>query len=478
MLNSLDTITSIASTGLGAAQAGIAVLSDNIANAGVPGYTDKQLPLSAFEAGGEVDGVEQGAISRSVDSALQANVWSSASSVGELTVQSQVLGAINATQGAPGDGTSLADRITALQSSFTLLQADPSSQTQQSAVVAAAGSLAGSINDTAAEITTERNDVQSQVVSAVNTLNTALATVQSTTQQIEAATSAGQDTANLEDQRDSALQTISGLLSVQYDKQANGGITILGQNGFSIPLDSRFTTSAATLSPSSSYAAGGTSVPPILLASSNPAAAPVDVTQSLTGGTLGGLIQLRDTTLPAYTAQLDNLSAKLANNLGSNGLQLFTDGSGTEPLTSYAGLSSQIQVNAAVTANPALVRDGTPGSSYPVNPANGPADYSDLINRVVSSGFSATATTTSPGADAQAFISQQSAAASQASTDLTNAQSYQSTLAGKLSDSSGVNVDTELGTMIKLQNSYQANARVMQTTQTLFNALLTATAPV
>ena len=478
MSGSLNSITSNASTGLAAVQAQIAALSDNIANAGVAGYSEKRLNLSAFNVGGQTEGVQQGPISRSIDASLQASIWSSASKVGALTVRSQVLTAVNDTQGTPGDGTSLSDSLTALQSSFTLLQSQPSSQTQQSAVVAAADTLANSINGTASAITAQRNGVQNQIVSSVNALNDALAAVQSTTNEIITATTAGQSTATLEDQRDSALQTISGLLDVHYSKQADGAISILGQNGLSIPLSSRFSTQSATLAPADAYAPGADTVPPILLQSSVAASAPVDVTTQLSGGTLGELIHLRDTTLPADTASLDAFSAKLANNLSSQGLQLYTDGSTTQPLTAYTGLSSAIQVNQAVTAAPSLVRDGTPGSTYPVNSASGPASYSDLIDRVVGTSFAASGTRTSLSADAQSFVSQQSAATSRAGSDLTSATAYQTTLSTKFSDGSGVNVDRELGLMVSLQNSYQANARVLQTTQTLFNALVTATAPV
>ena len=451
-MSSLDSITSNAASGLAAAQAGLAVLSNNIANAGVAGYTAKTLDQSAFVVGDQVDGVRTGLVSRSVDAALQASVWSSASRVGQLSARSQALSAIGDTQGTPGDGTSLSDALAALQSSFTELQGNPSSQTQQSAVVAAAGTLANTINSTADAITTQRNDVQSQIVSSVATLNTALASVQSTTQQIEIATASGGDTATLEDSRDAALQTISNLLNVTYQKQANGGITILGQNGFSIPLDGQFSTSSANLSPASLYAAGSNTVPAITLQDgSNPATA-TDVTGLLSGGQLGELVQLRDTTLPGYTSSLDAFSAKLADQLNNQGLALFTDNTGVANLTAYAGLSSQIQVNPAVAAAPSLVRDGTAGGN-----AAGLASYSTTIDAVVANGF-AVSGATSLNTDAQSFVTQTATDASQASGDLTSAQSYQTTIATKFSGQSGVDVDTELGLMIQLQNSYQANA--------------------
>ena len=472
MTTSIGSILSNAASGLLASQAGIAVISDNVANAGVAGYTNKTQDVSALLVGGGTEGVRTGLVSRSVDAALQASTWSQTSRVSALAVRSQVLTSVNAVQGTPGDGTSLADAVTALQSSFTTLQSDPSSQTQQSSVVAAAGTLAAAINTAAGTVTAQRNSLQAQVVTSVSSLNTALATVQQTTNDIIAATDASQDTSSLEDQRDQALQTISALLDVSYDKQANGNIAILGRNGFSIPLDSTFSTAAVTLSAASSVAAG--TVPPILMQAGNPAEPPVDVTSQLSGGSLGEAVTLRDTTLPSYTASLDSFSANLANQFSSQGLKLFGDGSTTQPLTAYAGLSSTIEVNSAVAANPAAVRDGTAGTAYAVNPATGPAGYADLIGRVLNATF-ASSGGTSLASSAASFVAQQSQDTSQTSTNLTNATAYQTTLSSRLSSQSGVDVDQEMGLMIQLQNSYQANARVMQAAQSMFTALLSAT---
>ena len=288
MSGSLGSIINSASSGLAAAKAGIAVISNNVANAGVTSYTTQTQDVSSFDVGGQSNGVQTGVVSTSINAALLASFLSLASSVGGASVESQVLTAINETQGTPGGGTSLADAVSALQSSFTTLQADPSSQAQQTAVVTAANTLAGTINTTASTIAAQENSVQSQIVSSVSTLNSALATVQSTTQQIIAATASGGSTANLEDDRNAALQTLSNTLDLQYSEQPNGDISISTQNGLSIPLDSTFSTQAAV----SSAAPGGSTIPAIMLQSGNPDTPPVNVTSQLTGGSLGALIQL------------------------------------------------------------------------------------------------------------------------------------------------------------------------------------------
>jgi flagellar hook-associated protein 1 len=466
MSGSLSSIISSAVSGLGAAKAGIAVVSDNVANAGVASYSPKTQDVSSLEVGGQDYGVQTGVVSSSINAAVEASSWAAAGSVGAATVQSQVLTAINDTQGTPGGGTSLADAVTALQSAFITLQSDPSDATAQSSVVAAASTLATSINSTASTITSQENSVQSQIVSSVNTLNSALATVQSTTQQIMTAVANGGSTSDLEDQRNAALQTLSSTLNLQYSEQPNGNISISTQNGLAIPLDSTFSTQTAVLSPAST-AAGSTSVPAITMQSSNPDDPPVDVTSQLTGGTLGALIQLRDTTLPGYTASLDSFSANLANGFSSQGLQLFTDGSSATSLTSYAGLSSAIEVNPTVTATPSLVVNGTPADAN----TSGAAGFTGIIDGVLNNTFASSSTAPGLETQAQNFVSQQSSDTSQASTNLTNATAYQTTVGTALSSASGVNVDQQMGLMIQLQNAYQANAQVITTASEMFTAL-------
>lgn len=474
MSGSIASVLSNAASGLHASQAAIAVVSDDIANAGVAGFTAKQLDTAALVVGDHSLGVRTGLVSRSVDEALQAATWSSASDVGALAVRAGVLGAVNATQGKPGAGGSLADAVGALQSSFARLQSQPSAPTQQAAVAAAADTLARTLNATADAVASQRNNAQEQIVAAVGTLNAALQTVHDTTHALVAAVAGGTDTATLQDSRDAALQTLSGLLDLHYDKHANGDVAILGQNGLSIPLDSRFSTSPALLSPAARYAPGGAAVPGILLQSGNAATPAVDVTAQLSGGTLGELVQLRDATLPAATAGLDAFSAKLANQFSGQGLQLFTDGGVPPPLTDVAGLASQLAVNPAVAADPTLVRDGTPASAN----AAGLAGFSGIIDVVLSSSFGSSGTTPSLATDAQNFVSQQSAATARATGELATATAYQTTLAGRFADGSAVNVDHEMGLMIQLQNSYQANARVVQAAQAMFSALLGAVASV
>ena len=80
------------------------------------------------------------------------------------------------------------------------------------------------------------------------------------------------------------------------------------------------------------------------------------------------------------------------------------------------------------------------------------------------------------GSYMQQFLSLQS----NASTTATQLQQGQdvvvNTLKQKMQSTSGVNIDTEMASLIALQNSYAANAHVMSVVQSMMNSLLQAQA--
>ncbi len=75
---------------------------------------------------------------------------------------------------------------------------------------------------------------------------------------------------------------------------------------------------------------------------------------------------------------------------------------------------------------------------------------------------------------ATALVGAESSDSATATNQLDTAQTLQSTLQSKLSNETGVNMDTEMSDMIALQNAYGANAKVMSAVQAMFNQLLDA----
>jgi len=484
----LDAALSIAGSGLAAINAQLSLVSHNVANASTPGYATENAALQSVTAGGNGLGVISAPATRVVDQALQSALLQQNATTSGLATESAAMQAIDAVQGTPGQGQDLASLLGKLNDSFSTLLADPSNATQQSTVLGAAQTLAQGINTLSNAYTTQRQNAESAIVSGISTLNTTLASIGTLSDQIIAGRALGQSTADLENQRDAAISSLSQLVSVNVLQQANGDVLLTTATGVTLPIHgpaNPLSTSPANVQPGAYYPGGG--VPAVTLGG-------VDVTSALQGGQIGANVTLRDTTLPTYQAELDEFSQSIAGGFSAQGLPLFTNaagvvpsGSGTPPQSGYVGFAAQIRVNPAVSAHPAAIRDGLPSTN-----AAGVAGYSGIVTAVLNNvlgtapltgthvtGLGPTGALNAPyGAPATladfatSLVGAQASDSATVSSQLGTEQAVQTSLQGKLTSETGVNMDAEMSDMIALQNAYGANAKVISAVQSMFTTLL------
>ncbi len=485
---SLNAALSIAGSGLANINAQLALVSHNIANASTPSYAVESSAPESLTAGGVGMGVLTEPAQRSVDQQLQGDLYQQNATVAGLQTTQASLQAIDAVQGTPGQGQDLASLLGNVEDQFSTLLSAPDNATQQSQVAATASTLAQGINTLSNTYTVQRQDAQDNISAELQTLNGALGTIGQLSDQIMKLQATGQSTADLMNQRDAQVATISQLLSVKVLDQPNGDILITTASGTPLPTRGpadQLSTSDATLQPGSYYPGGG--VPPITLGG-------VDVTSQLQGGEIGANITLRDSTLPGYQAQLDEFSQNLASGFAAQGLPLFTNAAGTIPASTgpqvqsgYVGFAGNIQVNPAVLANPAAVRDGLPSLNN-----GGLAGFSTVIANVLDNvlGTAPLASTNTQNLGpngtldapypapatlsdfAATLVGTQATDGASATNQLSTEQAVQSTLQTNLSSETGVNLDTEMSNMIALQNAYGANAKIIAAVQSMFGELL------
>jgi flagellar hook-associated protein 1 FlgK len=499
---SLNSSLSIAAGGLANINAQFALISQNVANVATPGYAVEVSAQHSLIANGVGMGVQSGQATVQIDQALQTSITQQNATVSGLQTTQTSLQAIDSVLGTPGSGNDLGSLLGHLQDSFSTLLTDPGNQTQQSAVVSSATTLAKGINTLSTAYATQRQGAQNNLGSAITTLNTTLATIGQIGNQIIALKPTNQSIADLENQRNAAVQTLSQLLQVKTVEQPNGDLSLFTATGLSLPTRdgaSPFAMPNASTPAGSYYPGGG--IPGITLGG-------VDITNQLAGGQIGADIALRDTTLPTGQAQLDEFAQGLSNRFAGQGLTLFTNHSGNLPPTGgtpaqagYVGYAGTIQVNTAVAANPTLVRDGTnavAGIGFTPNPSGGPAGFTTLIGNVVNftfgtqvqSGVAQPALNTnglgangnliapfSAGGGALSdfatnLVASQSQQSAATTGNLTTQQALQTSLNARFTNVSGVNMDIEMSQMLGLQNAYSANARIINAVQAMFTQLL------
>lgn len=378
-------------SGLKASQQQINLISANVANASTPGYTRKTLPQASQSINGVTVGVLTGTFTRNVDLNLQRDLWTQVSAVGELDIQQTYLNRIEEFHGDPTAEISIAAQIADLRDTFASLADSPEDPYAREQTVNQAVDTANKINDFSSLITQMRNDAQDEITTSVARANQLLQTIADTNQQIQSALNIGRPVASFEDTRDNAIKELAGLIEISTFKRGDGVLVVQTNEGVQL-ADQKAETltfrptpqSATTYYPDS--AAGIYVGDPV----KNPLTA-IDIADDFPGGKIGGLLNLRDNTLPQQMAQLDELAYRLAERFQEQGLTLFTNKAGIVPLdtapdpstlpnptpVAYVGFSGEIRVNQKVLNDSTLLQTGTYGATNIQNGSN------EVIRRVL-----------------------------------------------------------------------------------------------
>jgi flagellar hook-associated protein 1 FlgK len=321
----------------------MAIASANISNAGTAGYTAKSANLATRTSGGQATGVDVAGISSAVNKYLFAAIVSNTSKSGQTSTYSSYYNSLQQLFGEVSSGNSggdIASLMTKLSNALSDLAATPDDVSLKSAVVDAMDQIASTLRSTSAGIQGLRGDADQQIADTVTDINAALDTIDSLNDQIVRAKAMGQPTADLEDQRMTALQTVSGAIGVTYFIDGTGSMKVYTATNQPLVDDSAHHLShqpASSLSTGVTYGGGG--IDGIYLGGE-------DITGQIKSGSLKALIDMRDTDLPNAQAELDNLAATLSATL--NGIA--NQGSAVPPPGSLTGT---VAVDAADSVSPA-----------------------------------------------------------------------------------------------------------------------------
>ncbi|MDN4984944.1 flagellar hook-associated protein FlgK [Bradyrhizobium sp. WYCCWR 13022] len=355
---SLDIARSIAFSGLSSTSVQISVTSSNISNADTTGYTKKTANQSSSVTNGVGTGVTVTGITSTVDKLLLKSLVSADSDLGSadttntyLTSLEKLYGSTSSTDSS-STGTSLANSIASLESALSSLASTPSSASLQSNVVSALDDVTSQLRDTSSGIQKLRANADQDIASSIDDVNTDLQSIADLNAEIKQTAAAGQSTADLEDQRNTALQDVASKMNISYYTASNGDLQVYTTTGQALVDSSAHKisyTAAANVSSSTTYTTGSSSSGFSAITVNG-----VDVTSQITGGSIGGLITLRDKTLPAAQSQLDQLATQLASavNTVSNSASSVpapTTLTGTTSVTSSTALSATGTVRLAVT---------------------------------------------------------------------------------------------------------------------------------
>jgi flagellar hook-associated protein 1 FlgK len=345
--------------------------------------------------------------------------------------------------------------MTAFFSSWALLSVNPSDIPSRQGVITAARNLATTFNSAAKNLTALRGNLNQQVPGDIQQINTMAKSVAGLNLQIANARNSGQNSGTLEDQRNSVIQNMSQLVGVSVTNGNNGQISLSTGQGSALVVEGQ----SFALQAQSDPVSGMTHI----ISNGN------DITSQITGGQLGGTLQVRDQEIPGLQTQLDTLASGIAAAVNT-AHQAGTDLNGAPgqvffnvPATT-AGTAATMSVN---ISDPALIAAGQSGAS------------GDNANALVLSGL-----------QNQNIVAGQSAnsyyinTVSQLGNDISSAQTSNDAQTAVLqqlktqqSSVSGVSLDEEAAHLVQFQRAYQAAARVITIVDQLTSVAINMGAP-
>ncbi|BDI60098.1 flagellar hook-associated protein FlgK [Qipengyuania nanhaisediminis] len=444
-------LITIARTGAAAARADLELTAQNIANASNPDYSRRRLGQAEhvgtanvqFQARSTLNGVLVEGTERIGNDFAQRQVRASMS---DLARAESELGALRGVETAL-EQTRIYEGLVGFEAALTLLESDPTDPALRTGALETARQLAQSFQSADFALANTRDLAAAQLATGADTINGLASELARVNVELVSAHEGTAGRAALLDARDAALRDLADQVGIDVTLDAFGsaevrilsnpapageaGVLLVSGSGFSM-LTANESGGAVTLN------ANG-----------------VDFVAN--SGQMAGIANaLAD--ISVRQADLDDIAAQtIARANAAQAVGSALDGSGGQPLFSGSDAGS-IRMVLADGSGLALAPAGSPaGSRDTANLGNliaalgaddGPIVSTDRTLLSLSSKIAGLATTS----DGLAIIKQSAESALFAET--------------------GVDLDTEAASLVRLQQAFEANSRVIQVATELFDTIL------
>jgi flagellar hook-associated protein 1 FlgK len=309
-LTSLSGIMTSALTALQTNSTALNVVSNNVANLNTPNYARRVVNQETLSAGGRLAGVAVADIQRVVDQFLTQESLQASAASAQYDTQATPFKQLNGILGQPGDGTSLSSQLDNVFAALGQSALAPTASASQLGIVNAAQNFASTVSTLSGSIGALQTQVDQQVASSMSPANNLIKQIYDLNNQIQTESAAGDTASALLDQRDTAINNLSQLIGIRTVQQPNGSLTVMTQDGVNLVGDSY-----AQLT----YAGGGANgvYGQISMQQINPASGlPIGPSQALdphlSGGSLKGMIDMRDQTLGQLQQELGAFAQQTA----------------------------------------------------------------------------------------------------------------------------------------------------------------------
>jgi flagellar hook-associated protein 1 FlgK len=458
----------IGTSALITSQTALSTTSNNISNVNTEGYTRQRadqvtLPGNYFGNSYIGSGVTVSGVERIYDTFLANQVRSYTSQEAQqdtfLSYSRQVDDLLGASELAISDG------LDAFFSSIQEVANDPTSIAARQVMLTQAELLADRFNTFDSQLTQLERAVDNDISVAIADINNITQGIAELNQAIlQSAGGVNVEPNDLLDERDRLINQLSEYVTVSAVEQSDGSINIFIGSGQGVVVGtSQIDLSTVT---DTSYD------PPRLNIAYGPSQ--LDITNQVTGGSLGGALQFRTGIIDDTRAEMDLLAESLVvafNTAHTSGVDLDGNAGGNlfDPAAITAGDINVVLTDPRLIAASSTTDPGTGNNENALAMADLQLDDT-LVT--VSAG---------PPAITRSLSEQYAVIVSDVATRTRQAEVSQETQAALLAQTklrfesvAGVNLDEEAADLIRYQQAYQAASQIIVVSNTVFDTLIAA----
>src|ERR1700694_3671544 len=320
---SLGSALATAMSGLRATQAGLSIVSSNVANAQTPGYVTRSVNQAEIMTGDTGASVSVTGVNRQLDKFIQTQLRSETSGGAYAGQMASVLTQLQSVYGTPGNAGTLETAFSNFTTALQSLSTTSGSSSAQITAVTAAQSLAQQLNATTRGIQTLRSNAEQDINLPVGQANAAMTQIAQINTQLQGMSSTDPAAATLMHQLDTAIDKLSQLMDIRVSTDNTTQTTIYTTNGVELVGAQASTltfNSLGTLNANSQWNSNPakSSAGSLSVKLANGAVIDMIATNSIRSGQIGADLTLRDKTLVQAQAQIDQLAASMASAVSDN----------------------------------------------------------------------------------------------------------------------------------------------------------------
>ncbi|MGC6416958.1 MAG: flagellar hook-associated protein FlgK [Bradymonadia bacterium] len=461
-----------AASGMNVSQAGLSTVGHNLANADTEGYSRQKVhianrgPVRIIAGSQEISQAGQGSavenIHRAHSTFLERQLLRDRMERGFFQEQSEGLKLFERLYDDQATST-LGPSIDEFFSAVGDLSQEPHRFGNREMFVATAESVARAFNSYATDAHRVREDADRTIEARIARINELADIITATNARIGTIESMGRSANDFRDQRDQATKEIAELIDVRIHIHKDGGAQVDLANGFTLVQGE----TRATLSMLPDPANSGLGA----IQHTSLSGVTTDITNAIQTGSIGGLLSLRDRTVPQHTAQMDQLAFTFVEQVnaihragfgldGLDGRNLF------DPIAGVQGAAAAVNVEAGIVADPNTV-------AAAVDPLGLPGDNRNALAMIE---LQMTSHAALSGVTLNHFYSEQVRAVgadvsrTEHLADFHQARFEQS---DSLRESiEGVSIDDEMVDLNRFQKHFEASARVMDTVNRMMDEIM------